>query len=132
MTDELLRPPPVDGQVLDAQLNLLDRQVLDIVAEPVTAVDDIELSGIAFEEPADPGRPPVIHALVGGRVLLTRLFGGRPPDSRLRRIEWKHVADVGVVLKLGIHAEDLDITWGERWLRQHIVGRIPGGSHDPE
>jgi hypothetical protein len=132
MTDELLPAPPVDGQILDAQLNLLDRQVLDVDAEPVTAVDDIELTGIVFGQAADAGRPPIIHALVGGSVLLSRLFGGRPPDSRLRRIEWKHVADVGVVIKLGVHAEDLDITWGERWLREHIIGRIPGGRHDPQ
>jgi hypothetical protein len=132
MTEELLPPPKVDGQLLDAQLNILDRQVLDVAEEPVVAVDDLELSGIAFGDTLDAERPPVIHALVGGRVLLTRLFGGRPPDSRLRRIEWKYVAEVSVVLRLGIRAEQLDITWGERWLRKHIIGRVPGGRHDPE
>lgn len=132
MTEELLPPPRIDGQLLDAQLNLLDRQVLDVTGEPVTAVDDIEVSGIAFDEPASADQPPQIHAIVGGPVILTRIFGGRPPDSRLTRIEWKHISDVGIVVKLGIRAEELDITWGERWLREHIVGRIPGGRHDPE
>jgi hypothetical protein len=35
--------PPVAGQTLDAQLHLLDRQVLDSDGVPVTTVDDLEL-----------------------------------------------------------------------------------------
>jgi hypothetical protein len=132
MSDDLLPAPRVDGQVLDAQLHLLDRQVLDVVGEPVTAVDDIEISGLEFGDPIVADRPPALRSLVSRRVLLTRLFGGRPPDSRLARIDWSHVSDVGVVISLGIHAEELDITWGEQWLRQHVIGRIPGGNHDPE
>jgi hypothetical protein len=132
MTDELLPAPPVGGQLLDAQLHLLDRQVLDVVGEPVTAVDDIELGGLNFDDELSPDRPPVISAFISGSALATRIFGGRPPDSRLVRIEWKHVSDIGVVIRLGLHAEELDITWSERWLRQHVIGRIPGGRHDPQ
>ena len=132
MNDELLPPPPVDGQVLDAQLHILDRQVLDIAGEPVTAVDDIELDGLDFDAKVDPESQPIIRALVSGNAMTTRLFGGRPPHSRLDRIEWRHVSDVGIVIRLGIRAEELDLTWGERWLRQHVIGRIPGGRHDPE
>jgi hypothetical protein len=132
MSDELLSPPRVDGQVLDAQLSLLDRQILDVTGEPVTAVDDIELSGFELGAAIDPDQPPVIAAFVSGRVLVTRLFGGRPPDSRLARVPWKSVTDVGVLIELGIHGEDLQITWGERWLRKNVIGRIPGGRHDPE
>jgi hypothetical protein len=42
--------PPVAGQTLDAQLHLLDRQVLDSDGVPVTTVDDLEL-----------GAPPGAH-----------------------------------------------------------------------
>ena len=35
--------PAVAGQTLDAQLHLLDRQVLDSDGVPVTTVDDLEL-----------------------------------------------------------------------------------------
>jgi hypothetical protein len=132
LSDELLPPPPIDGQVLDAQLHLLDRQILDVEGEPVTAVDDIELSGFELGAEIDPEKPPVIFAFVSGRVLAARLFGGRPPDSRLARVPWKNVSDIGVVIELGIHGEQLDITWGERWLRENVIGRIPGGLHDPE
>jgi hypothetical protein len=130
--DDLLPPPAARGQVLDAQLHLLDRQVLDVELEPVAAVDDVELAGIQFGDVLDPDRPPVIAGLVSGAVLVTRLFGGRPPDSRLKRIPWKVVADVGTVIRLGARAEELDVTWAERWLRTHVIGRIPGGRHDPE
>jgi sporulation protein YlmC with PRC-barrel domain len=132
MSGELIPPPPIRGQVLDAQLHLLDRQVLDVAGEPVTAVDDIELSGLEFGDEIQPDRPPVISSFVSGRVLAARLFGGRPPDSRLARVPWENVSEVGVVIMLGIHGEQLDITWGERWLRENVIGRIPGGRHDPE
>jgi hypothetical protein len=36
------------------------------------------------------------------------------------------------VVKLGIDGESLDASWTERWVRDHIIGRIWGGRHDPE
>ena len=35
---------------LDAQLHLLDRQVLDVAGVPVAVVDDLELSDVAIGE----------------------------------------------------------------------------------
>jgi hypothetical protein len=128
----LLPVPPVAGRTLDAQLHLLDRQVLDVDGVPVTTADDLEISA------ADPDRPipegtaaPVLSALLTGPVLGTRIFGGRPPSSRLIRIPWAAVADVGVVIRLGVRGESLDADWVERWIRDKIIGRIPGGRHDP-
>ncbi len=130
---ELDPAPEYHGQVLDAELNLLDRQVLDVDEVPVTVVDDLELSDVPWGEPIPPGTPaPVITALLSGPVLGTRIFGGRPPASRLHRIAWRHVADVGIVVRLGIRGGELDVTWVERWVRDHIIAHIPGGRHDPE
>ncbi|MDE8587053.1 hypothetical protein [Arthrobacter sp. NQ4] len=130
--DPLLPAPPVAGRVLDAQLHLLDRQVLDHDGVPVTTVDDLELSGPAVDVEIEPGTAaPVVTALLTGPVLGTRIFGGRPPSSRLIRIPWKDVAEVGVVLRLGISGESLDAGWVERWVRDKIIARIPGGRHDP-
>jgi hypothetical protein len=42
------------------------------------------------------------------------------------------VAELGTALKLNVHGSELDVLWPERWVRQHIIGRIPGGKHDPE
>lgn len=124
--------PPTAGRTLDAQLHLMDRQVLDNDGVPVTTVDDLELSGPDPETELPPGTPaPVLTALLTGPVLGTRIFGGRPPSSRLIRIPWKDVADVGVAIKLGVSGENLDAGWVERWIRDKIIARIPGGRHDP-
>lgn len=130
--DPLPPAPKVAGRVLDAQLHLLDRQVLDHNGVPVTTVDDLELSGPAVDEAIEPGTAaPVLKSLLTGPVLGTRIFGGRPPSSRLIRIPWKDIAEVGVVLRLGISGEPLDASWVERWVRDKIIARIPGGRHDP-
>ncbi|MFF1383514.1 hypothetical protein ACFVWT_08115 [Arthrobacter sp. NPDC058288] len=124
--------PPVAGRTLDAQLHLLDRQVLDSDGTPVTTVDDLEISGLDTTGPIAEGTPaPVLTALLTGPVLATRIFGGRPPSSRLIRIKWKDVADVGVIVTLGVRGETLDAGWVERWIRGKIIARIPGGRHDP-
>jgi sporulation protein YlmC with PRC-barrel domain len=132
-TDRPLAPvPPTPGRTLDAQLHLLDRQALDNDGVPVTTVDDLELSGPDPETEIPEGTAaPVITALLTGPVLGTRIFGGRPPSSRLIRIPWKDVADVGVVIKLGVSGDSLDADWVERWIRDKIIARIPGGRHDP-
>jgi hypothetical protein len=124
--------PPTGGRLLDAQLHLLDRQVLDRKGQPVTTVDDLELSDSAFEGQQAAGEAPVITALLSGSALATRIFGGRPPSRHLSTIAWSHVAGIGITLTLDVDAEDLDLTWTERWVADHVIGRIPGGRHDPE
>ena len=120
-------------QWLDAQLHLLDRQVLDVAGVPIAVVDDLELADIPVGEDLPVGTPPpVITALLSGPVLGTRIFGGRPPESRLHRTPWTAVSDVGVVISLAIRGETTDLTWTERWVRDHVIARIPGGRHDPE
>jgi hypothetical protein len=120
-------------RVFDAQLHLLDRQVLDVDGVPVTAVDDLELSDVPFDTdlPRD-GKAPVIESLLSGPVLGTRIFGGRPPASRWHRIPWSSIAGLGIVVSLSRKGDELDVTWPERWVRDHIIARIPGGRHDPE
>ncbi|WP_159792794.1 hypothetical protein [Puerhibacterium puerhi] len=132
--------PRPAGRVLDARLHLLDRQVLDDDEVPVCTLDDLEL------EPVDDGATPgphagtrpagaatvVVTALLSGPVLRTRIFGGRPPSSRWQSVAWRHVRDLGTAVRLGVRGDDLDLTWPERWTRDHVVGRLPGGRHDPE
>jgi hypothetical protein len=122
----------LNGRQLDAQLHLLDRQVIDVHGVPITTVDDLELSDVPFGTEIPPGTPPpVVTALLSGPVLATRIFGGRPPSSRRCRTPWEAVFDVGVTITLAVGGETLDVTWTESWVRDHIIGRIPGGRHDP-
>ena len=115
---------------IDAHLHLLDRQVLDAQGAPIAVVDDLELSDfpVGEEIPANTP-PPIITALLSGPVLGTRIFGGRPPRSRTHATPWITIVDVGVVIKLAISGETTDLTWTERWVRDRIIGRIPGGRH---
>ncbi len=125
-------PPPAAGRILDAQLHLMDRQVLDVDAVPVTTVDDLELTDVDPNAEIPPGSPaPVIISLLTGPALGTRIFGGRPPSRRLVRIPWTDVSDVSVVIRLGVSGEHLDAGWVQRWVRDKIIARIPGGDHDP-
>jgi hypothetical protein len=127
-----VKPSVRAGRVIDAQLHLLDRQVLDVDGTPLTAVDDLELSDVPFDVDLKGVEAPVIENLLSGPVLGTRIFGGRPPSSRWHRIPWNAISDLGIALHLKVHGDDLDVTWPERWARDHIISRIPGGRHDPE
>ncbi|HEY8673720.1 MAG TPA: hypothetical protein VIM76_08175 [Candidatus Dormibacteraeota bacterium] len=121
------------GLVLDARLHLLDRQVLDRDGVPVTALDDLELAGLVTGDRNPSGdQVVVITALVSGPALLTRIAGGRPPRARLERIRWDDVARVGTTIDLGVAGDSLDVTWFERWVRDQIIVRIPGGRHAPQ
>ena len=127
------QPPNPRTRRIDARLSLLDRQVLDVDDVPVQVVGDLELSDLSLDHPIPPGTPaPVITALLSGPVLATRIFGGRPPTSRLHRIDWADVAEVDIALSLSVRGDTLDVTWVERWISTHIIGRIPGGNSDPE
>jgi hypothetical protein len=97
----------------------------------VCTVDDLELHGVDGSDLPDGTQAAVVTALLSGAVLATRIFGGRPPPSRWHRILWSHVADVGTTVALGVRGDGLDVTWTERWVRDHVIGRLPGGRHDP-
>jgi hypothetical protein len=131
MNDRLEAAPRYPGRVLDAQLHLLDRQILDSEGKPVATVDDLELEGAELGDGVQLGTPPRLTALLSGNVLGTRIFGGRPPTSRLHRIDVRVVSDVGVTVRIAALADRFDITWVERWLRDHVIEHIPGGRHDP-
>jgi len=122
--------PTPTGRLLDARLHLLDRQLLDDAGEPVGIVDDLDLDGIAVGAEIARGTPaPHIGSILTGQVLATRIFGGQPPRAKLQPLPWKMVAKVGTVVQLHPTDQPLDSLWVERWLRDHIIGRIPGGRH---
>ena len=130
MNERMSRPA---GRVIDAQLHLLDRQVLDRDGVPVSVVSDLELTGIEPGTAIEPdAAAPTISDLLVGMELPTRIFGGSPPPSRRMRIPWRLIADIGTVVRVGVAGDRLDATWVERWVGEHVIGRIPGGRHDPE
>lgn len=136
MTERLRHPlawyRDPDGGLVDARLHLLDRQMIDPQGVPVSTVNDIEIVGVELGEPVPADAAPTVGAILTGSVLFPRIFGGRMPRSRWHRIDWDTVTDLGIVLTLGTDADRLAVTWVERWFRDRIVARIPGGRHDPQ
>jgi sporulation protein YlmC with PRC-barrel domain len=119
--------PRPQGRLVDARLHLLDRQLFDADEAPVGIVDDLDIDiptklDIAVSAPA----PPVTGILTG-QVLATRIFGGRPPRSKLQAIPWRLITKIGTVVQLSSYGEDLESLWIEHWLRDHLVRHIPGG-----
>ena len=121
-----------DGRGVDAQLHVLDRQMIDRDGVPVSTVDDVEIAGVEVGEAVDHSTVPTVSALLVGAAVLPRIFGGRLPRSRWDRIPWDDVTRLDTTVELGVRADDLDATWLERWFRDRVVARIPGGRHAPE
>lgn len=122
MTSDL-PPYPVRGRVLDADVHLLDRSIEDAGGRPAAFVADAELRR--------DGDDLVLGDLIAGSGLLERLFGGHTPARLLHRFAWSDVAQIGTRVVLRLPAGDHEVLWPERWVRDHIVARIPGGRHDP-
>jgi hypothetical protein len=40
------------------------------------------------------------------------------------------VRQIGPVIDVAASADELASSQSERWVRQHIIGRIPGSAHD--
>src|SRR6266511_2011098 len=118
-----------DGRVLDLHLHLLDRQVIDVDGRMVCKVDDLEL------ELDTAGRPYVTAILVGPRALGPRLGGrlaGADRQQQPPRIDFAQVTDIGSAVKLARRADEVDVGPLERWVDEHVIGRIPGSTHEGE
>ena len=132
-------PPPANptppasgpGRRLLLGRQLLDRQIVDRDGTPVGKVDDLELDG------------PRVTALLTGQQALGPRLGGwlghwvRRSAARLdvdrlgpRRIPWDLVARVDSAVHLSTRVELLAAAPLERWLDDHLIGRIPGADHD--
>ncbi|MFL5796889.1 MAG: PRC-barrel domain-containing protein [Actinomycetota bacterium] len=126
------------ARVLDAAHGLLDLQVVDRDAKPVGKVDDVELDN------RGQGAPVVRAILVGAPALGDRL-GGRfgawykgvfrrlhqDKNAQPVRIPFDRIRAVNSKVDLTISQDDLDIGRLERWLVEHLIGRIPGADHAP-
>jgi sporulation protein YlmC with PRC-barrel domain len=120
---------------LRIDFHLLDRQIVDRDGRLVGNVDDVE-----FTDGAD--GPPRVTAILVGMIPLGDRIGGRVgrwmaalgrrlsmPDHEPIRIPYHLVDTVGSEVTLLIPADQLPEPGLERWLRQHLIERIPGAGH---
>jgi hypothetical protein len=128
------------GRVLHAELHLLDHQMRDRNGRLCGNVDDLELTESESGE-------LYVRAIVSGPGSLLRRLGfvrfgrwfeqfrretarmeGRDDDPGIIPMHLVH--NIGPVIDLAVTAEDLASSQSERWVRDHIIGRIPGSRHD--
>jgi sporulation protein YlmC with PRC-barrel domain len=111
---------------------LLDQQVVDRNGELMGKVDGILLQ-------LRKGKPPRIAKLaIGGGTAARRIHPrwadwllrwrrrwGPPYDIPLE-IPWSQVLKLGIDVKVALDAERTPALSWEHWIRDHIIGRIPG------
>jgi sporulation protein YlmC with PRC-barrel domain len=112
--------------------DILDQQVIDRAGRPMGRVDGIVLK-------IRPNQPPTIARLViGGPTPLRRIsqtwarraerwrrkWGPRERDGF--EVPWRQVLKLGIDVRLDVEAEHTPAAAWERWVRDKIVGRIPG------
>lgn len=128
------------GRVLDAALNLLDRQVLDPDGHMVCNVDDLELA-----EP-EGGGAPYVSAILAGPAALAPRFGGLlgrwvlavqrrlhpAEDPEPARIDFGVVDEVGPSVKISLRREKTQPNAFEDWCRENVIAKIPGAGHASE
>ncbi|RUW27477.1 hypothetical protein [Mesorhizobium sp. M4B.F.Ca.ET.013.02.1.1] len=118
---------------MDLLRDLLDKQVVDRRQVKIGKVD-----GLVAE--LRHGKPPRIVAVELGSITLARRLGSRPGRwvawlaARLggerhaepHRIAWKKVRNIGVDIEVDVDVRRAAIFDWQDWLRDHIIGRIPG------
>lgn len=114
-------------------LRLLDRRVVDADGEPVGRVDDL-----AFDRAGD-GGPRLVSILMGPEALGARLggvLGGivagagrlRPDGAGPPEVAIDDLDEVGPEVRLKAHRDELPFPRSEAWVREHVIGRIPGAT----
>lgn len=113
--------------------DILDKQVVDREETKIGKVD-----GLVVE--LRDGAPPRVAFVEIGTVALARRIGPRLGRlvSRLGerlggaehrapyRIPWRKVRDIGVDLEFDIDVHETTIFDWQDWLRDRVIGRIPG------
>lgn len=124
-------------RLLDADLHLLDRQVIDRDGALVCKVDDLEFL------PNAAGRPVVSAILAGPAALGPRVGGavGRwmvSVQARLRpaeqdgpaRIAISLVEDIETDIEISAAAPELRTHQTEAWVDRHVIAKLPGSKHE--
>ena len=128
----------METRALWAALHLLDRQLIDREGRMCGNVDDVEI------EIDDDGRAYVSALLSGPGTLAPRL-GMRRYGNWMRRahalidgngedparIPLARVAEIDNHVTVSLDHDEIGSVDSEHWVRDHVIGRIPGSRHAP-
>jgi sporulation protein YlmC with PRC-barrel domain len=105
---------------------VLDQQAVDAGGRLMGKVD-----GVALRLDGDTAE--IAAVLIGGATLLWRISPRlarwaerRRWTTATTRIPWSKVRKIGVDVKLEVEAERTPAFRWERWVRDRVIGRIPG------
>ncbi|WP_245763183.1 hypothetical protein [Paraburkholderia diazotrophica] len=112
---------------------MLDKQLVDRHGAKMGRIDSIVVE-------LRQGRPPEIVAIETGSVAMARRIGERAARwvARLARsvggagctepyrIPWSHVRRIGIDIQVDVDVSDTPLGDSQRWLREHVIERIPG------
>jgi sporulation protein YlmC with PRC-barrel domain len=119
---------------MDVIRDVLDNQLVDRNQRKMGKVD-----GIVVE--LREGKPPRLAYLEVGLPVLARRLHPRlehwitaienkwgAKHSEPVRIPWSKVQDIGIDVDVNVEAEETAILAWEKWLREKVIKRIPGGN----
>jgi len=117
---------------MELGFEVLDQQVIDRSGELMGKVDGIMLE---LRE----GKPPRVASLViGGGTAARRVHPGLaewllrwrrrwgPKDDQPLKVPWSKVLKIGIDVQVDVDAKRTPAWAWENWLRDYIIGRIPG------
>jgi hypothetical protein len=120
----------------DAELHLLDRQIVDRDDAPVANVDDIELVVRADGRLAVAALlcgPGALGPRTGGRLgrWTTAIWRRLRPDESPQpgRIDATLVTGTDSAVHVSASVAELGVDGLEQWVRRYVVDRIPGAQH---
>ena len=110
----------------------LDKQLLDREGRKMGRVDGLVMElddeaqpRVTFVEVGAVTQAARLHPRLGRWVAaLARKWGRAASDPY--RIPWAQVVPTGNDVTVGVNAEETPALAWERWLRAHVIGRIPG------
>lgn len=113
--------------------DVLDKQLIDRKGRPMGKADGVIME---IEEDAQPRLSFVeTGAITQARRLSARLARwveaivrrtGADRESECYRIPWSKLVVTGIDITVNVEAEETPAFTFERWLRTHVIGRIPG------
>jgi sporulation protein YlmC with PRC-barrel domain len=115
--------------------DLLDKQLLDRNGREAGKVDGVVLEmreGRLTVAMLEVGWPALARRLGDPVARWTERLFGRHSIGKTHRIPWSRVLSKGRDIKIDLDAERSALLATERWLRAHVVGRMPGGRHGKE
>jgi sporulation protein YlmC with PRC-barrel domain len=111
---------------------VLDQQVIDRHGELMGKVDGIVLQ-LRERKP-----PRVASLVIGGGTAARRIHPGfadwlvrwrrrwGPRDDQPFQVSWSLVRKIGIDVQVDVDAKQTPAWAWENWVREHIIGRIPG------